>query len=120
MGLFFIPCPVKNGGINMGLAELFILAVGLAMDAFAVSICKGVCLKKASLAQSAAVGAYFGIFQAGMPIIGYFLGTGFADKIERYDHWVAFALLLVLGGKMFIESFKKEDAESTAAGNDRD
>ena len=104
----------------MGLAELFILAVGLAMDAFAVSICKGVCLKKASLAQSAAVGAYFGIFQAGMPIIGYFLGTGFADRIERYDHWVAFALLLVLGGKMFIESFKKEDAESTAAGNDRD
>lgn len=91
----------------MGLAELFILAVGLAMDAFAVSICKGVCLKKASLAQSAAVGAYFGIFQAGMPIIGYFLGTGFADRIERYDHWVAFALLLVLGGKMFIESFKK-------------
>lgn len=79
----------------MGLAELFILAVGLAMDAFAVSICKGVCLKKASLAQSAAVGAYFGIFQAGMPIIGYFLGTGFADRIERYDHWVAFALLLV-------------------------
>ena len=73
----------------MGLAELFILAVGLSMDAFAVSICKGVCLKKASFGQSAIVGAYFGIFQALMPIIGYFLGTGFADKIERYDHWVA-------------------------------
>ena len=104
----------------MGLAELFILAVGLSMDAFAVSICKGVCLKKASLGQSAIVGAYFGIFQALMPIIGYFLGTGFADKIERYDHWVAFVLLLILGGKMFIESFKKEDVERDAAGNDRD
>lgn len=92
----------------MGLAELFILAVGLSMDAFAVSICKGVCLKKASFGQSAIVGAYFGIFQALMPIIGYFLGTGFADKIERYDHWVAFVLLLILGGKMFIESFKKK------------
>ena len=55
-----------------------------------------------------------------MPIIGYFLGTGFADKIERYDHWVAFVLLLILGGKMFIESFKKEDVERDAAGNDRD
>ena len=104
----------------MGLAELFILAVGLSMDAFAVSICKGVCLKKASLGQSAIAGAYFGIFQALMPIIGYFLGTGFADKIERYDHWVAFVLLLILGGKMFIESFKKEDVERDAAGNDRD
>ena len=104
----------------MGLAELFILAVGLSMDAFAVSICKGVCLKKASLGQSATVGAYFGIFQALMPIIGYFLGTGFADKIERYDHWVAFVLLLILGGKMFIESFKKEEVERDAAGNDRD
>ena len=104
----------------MGLAELFILAVGLSMDAFAVSICKGVCLKKASFGQSAIVGAYFGIFQALMPIIGYFLGTGFADKIERYDHWVAFVLLLILGGKMFIESFKKEDVERDAAGNDRD
>ena len=103
----------------MGLAELFILAVGLSMDAFAVSICKGVCLKKASFGQSAIVGAYFGIFQALMPIIGYFLGTGFADKIERYDHWVAFVLLLILGGKMFIESFKKEDVERDAAGNDR-
>lgn len=119
-GSFFVPCPEKNGGINMGLAELFILAVGLSMDAFAVSICKGVCLKKASLGQSAIVGAYFGIFQALMPIIGYFLGTGFADKIERYDHWVAFVLLLILGGKMFIESFKKEDVERDAAGKDRD
>ena len=90
----------------MGLAELFVLAVGLSMDAFAVSICKGVCLKKASLGQSAIVGAYFGIFQALMPIIGYFLGT--------------FVLLLILGGKMFIESFKKEDVERDAAGNDRD
>lgn len=118
--VFFCSLPRKNGGINMGLAELFILAVGLSMDAFAVSICKGVCLKKASLGQSAIVGAYFGIFQALMPIIGYFLGTGFADKIERYDHWVAFVLLLILGGKMFIESFKKEDVERDAAGNDRD
>lgn len=112
-GSFFVPCPEKNGGINMGLAELFILAVGLSMDAFAVSICKGVCLKKASLGQSAIVGAYFGIFQALMPIIGYFLGTGFADKIERYDHWVAFVLLLILGGKMFIESFKKKMLSAT-------
>lgn len=69
--------------------------------------------EKASLGQSAIVGAYFGIFQALMPIIGYFLGTGFADKIERYDHWVAFVLLLILGGKMFIESFKKKMLSAT-------
>ena len=99
----------------MGLAELFILAVGLAMDAFAVSICKGVCLKKASLAQSAAVGAYFGIFQAGMPIIGYFLGTGFADRIERYDHWVAFVLLALIGGNMIREALSKEAENASAA-----
>lgn len=104
----------------MSIFELFILAVGLSMDAFAVAICKGVCLKKASLGQSAEVGAYFGIFQAGMPIIGYFLGTGFADKITKYDHWVAFILLLILGGKMFIESFKKEETECDVAADDRD
>lgn len=103
----------------MSFAELFVLAVGLSMDAFAVAICKGVCLKKASLGQSAVVGAYFGVFQAGMPIIGYFLATSFADKIERYDHWVAFVLLMVLGGKMFIESFKKEGTERDAQSSDR-
>ena len=103
----------------MSLTELLIIAVGLSMDAFAVSICKGVCLRKASLGQSATVGAYFGLFQAGMPIIGYFLGTGFADKITRFDHWIAFVLLGVIGGKMFFESFGKEKTDCPVEADDK-
>ncbi len=89
--------------------ELLLIAVGLSMDAFAVSICSGLSMKKASLKSAAIVGLYFGGFQAAMPLVGYLLGAGFADKITAFDHWIAFALLAVIGGKMIIESFKKED-----------
>jgi putative Mn2+ efflux pump MntP len=92
----------------MNLIELFILAVGLSMDAFAVAICAGLAMAKADMRKMLTVGLYFGIFQAVMPLIGYFAATLLADKIIAYDHWIAFLLLCFLGGKMIIGSFKKE------------
>ena len=80
----------------MGLIELIILSVGLAMDAFAVSICKGLGMKKVTLKKAGIVGAYFGIFQAGMPLIGYLMGYRFQDKIKAIDHWIAFILLAII------------------------
>ena len=74
----------------MGFGELFILAVGLAMDAFAVAVCKGLALKKIGAGKALLVGLWFGGFQGLMPFIGYLLGTGFEDKIKAIDHWVAF------------------------------
>lgn len=93
----------------MGIAELFILAVGLSMDAFAVSICKGLSLKRINFKHMAIAGAWFGGFQALMPSIGYFLGSFFADMVTKCAHWIAFALLLVIGGNMIKESFGKEE-----------
>ena len=92
----------------MNLIELFFLAVGLSMDAFAVAICAGLTMKKVSVKKSLIVGLYFGVFQAVMPIIGYMVATLFADQIIGYDHWIAFVLLCFLGAKMIVESFKKE------------
>ena len=92
----------------MGIGELFLLAVGLSMDAFAVSICKGLCMKKATLRSQAICGAWFGGFQGLMPLIGFFLGTLFADAIEAFDHWVAFVLLAIIGINMIKEAFEKE------------
>ncbi len=92
----------------MGLVELFLLAVGLSMDAFAVSICAGLTMKKVTLRKALTVGLYFGVFQAAMPTIGYFAAKLFAKQIEAVDHWVAFVLLSILGGKMIWESVKKE------------
>ncbi len=88
----------------MGLIELMLVAVGLSMDAFAVSICKGLALPKARMRDALVVGLYFGVFQAVMPLIGYFAGLSFASFIEAYDHWIAFALLAFIGGKMVKES----------------
>ena len=93
----------------MGLLELFILAVGLSMDAFAVSVCKGLAMKQITFKNAAIVGAWFGGFQALMPLIGYFLGSFFAEMIEKYDHWVAFVLLAIIGGNMIKESFGKDE-----------
>ena len=93
----------------MSLIELFVLAVGLSMDAFAVAICTGLTMSRATVKKALIVGMYFGIFQAGMPVIGYCVANLFAAKITAYDHWIAFALLGVLGGKMIWESFKKEE-----------
>ena len=93
----------------MTFIELFILATGLSMDAFAVAICKGLSIKKISLNSCLIVGLWFGIFQALMPIIGYFLGLTFSKYIVSFDHWVAFILLAIIGGKMIYDSFKKEN-----------
>lgn len=94
----------------MSLAELFIIAVGLSMDAFAVSICKGLSVQKFKPKQSIIAGLYFGGFQAGMPLLGYFLGKGFQTFIESVDHWIAFVLLAAIGINMIIESRKSEDS----------
>ena len=95
----------------MGILELAILAVGLAMDAFAVSICKGLALKKTNLRHMSVVGLWFGGFQALMPLIGFFLGSMFADKIQAFDHWVAFGLLALIGGNMLREALGGEEDE---------
>ena len=93
----------------MSILELFILAVGLSMDAFAVSVCKGLSLGKIKPKHMCIAGAWFGGFQALMPLSGYFLGSFFADMIEKYDHWVAFVLLAIIGGNMIKESFDKDE-----------
>ena len=93
----------------MSIWDLFILAVGLSMDAFAVSVCKGLSLGKIKPKHMCIAGAWYGGFQALMPLIGYFLGSFFAEMIEKYDHWVAFVLLAIIGGNMIKESFGKDE-----------
>ncbi len=93
----------------MSLIELFILAVGLSMDAFAVSVCKGLSLGKIKPKHMCIAGAWFGGFQALMPLIGYFLGSIFADKITKYSHWIAFILLVIIGANMVREAFGEEE-----------
>ena len=93
----------------MGIGELLLLAVGVSMDAFAVSICKGLAMKKATLKASMTCGLWFGGFQALMPTVGFFLGTLFADAIQSIDHWVAFVLLGIIGINMLKEAFEKEE-----------
>ena len=93
----------------MGFGELLVLAVGVSMDAFAVSICKGLAMQKATPGGMAIVGGWFGGFQALMPLIGFYLGTLFASAIEAVDHWVAFGLLGVIGAGMLKEALEKSD-----------
>lgn len=93
----------------MSLIELFIIAVGLSMDAFAVSICKGLSMEKMSWKSGLIVGLYFGGFQAGMPFIGYLLGSQFKDAITAFDHWIAFILLGAIGFNMIRESRSTEE-----------
>ena len=98
----------------MGIVELFVLAVGLSMDAFAVSVCKGLSLGKIKGKHMCIAGAWFGGFQALMPLIGYFFGRFFTDAITQYAHWIAFVLLLFIGGKMIKEAFgEEEDVDSS-------
>lgn len=97
-----------KGDLNMGLFELFILAVGLSMDAFAVSVCKGLAMPKITLKKTLIVGAWFGGFQALMPAIGYVLGVQFRDKITAIDHWIAFVLLGIIGASMIKEACSKD------------
>ena len=102
----------------MTLFELFILAVGLSMDAFAVSICKGLAMGKFRLKNIVVPGLWFGGFQAGMPLIGYFLGSHFASYITPFDHWIAFVLLGGIGVNMIREAVSDEGDSCAAASLD--
>lgn len=101
----------------MSTITLFLLAVGLSMDAFAVSVCKGLAMKKLTLRKAAIVGAWFGFFQGFMPAVGYFLGIQFKDKITAIDHWIAFVLLGYIGFNMIREAIwgKEETADDSLA-----
>jgi len=92
----------------MNFFELFIIAIGLSMDAFAVAITIGLTLKKSAIKKALVVGLYFGFFQGIMPLIGYIVAAQFADHVVQFSHWVVFALLTFLGVKMIWGSFKKE------------
>ena len=99
----------------MSLTELFIIAVGLSMDAFAVAVCKGLAMPRMSWKGALIVGLYFGGFQAAMPLLGYFLGSKFSMAIRAYDHWVAFLLLVLIGAGMVKESFEKDESCANAS-----
>lgn len=102
----------------MGFVELFLIGVGLSMDAFAVSICKGLGMKRLNMRQALVIGLFFGGFQALMPLIGWALGTQLADFITPIDHWIAFILLVLIGGKMLFDAFSGGDEED--AGEPKD
>lgn len=104
----------------MGLAELVLLAVGLSMGAFAVSICKGLGMKKINLKVAVVLGLFFGGFQAGMPVIGWALGSQFMGIIGPIDHWIAFILLAFIGGKMLWEAFTEDEDEDEDEGDGKD
>lgn len=93
----------------MSIVEIILLAISLSMDAFAVALCKGLALKKINLKSCAIVGLWFGAFQGLMPLIGYLLGSTFADKITSIDHWIAFILLAIIGGNMIKEALEKDE-----------
>ncbi len=90
----------------MEVVELLFVAVGLSMDAFAVALCKGLCMKRLDMRQAVVVASFFGAFQALMPVAGWFLGAQFADAIAPIDHLIVFALLLFVGGKMLVEAVR--------------
>lgn len=104
----------------MGLVELVLLAIGLSMDAFAVSICKGLGMKKINLKVAVVLGLFFGGFQAGMPVIGWALGSQFMGIIGPIDHWIAFILLAFIGGKMLWEAFTEDEDEDEDEGDGKD
>ena len=95
----------------MGFVELFLIGIGLSMDAFAVSICKGLSVQHLRVRHMLLAGLYFGAFQALMPLLGYLLGAGFAGTIEAYDHWIAFLLLGLIGANMIREALSGGERE---------
>lgn len=99
----------------MGLIELFLIAVGLSMDAFAVSVCKGLAMPKCTFKKATIVGLWFGGFQALMPAIGYILGAQFQEAIASIDHWIAFVLLALIGGNMIHEALDNDEEEADAS-----
>lgn len=96
----------------MSIIELIVLSFGLAMDAFAVSICKGLSLGKVNRKDMVVAGVWFGGFQALMPVVGFFLGSLLSDVITKFDHWIAFVLLCLIGAGMIKESFEKEELDT--------
>lgn len=104
----------------MEIIELIILSVGLAMDAFAVAVCKGLSMQKMSWKKGLIIGGYFGIFQALMPLIGYMLGVNFQENIQSVDHWIAFILLGIIGINMLKEAISQEKENSNDSVNFKD
>lgn len=102
----------------MGFVELLLVGVGLSMDAFAVSVCKGLCMKRLNMRQALVIALFFGGFQALMPLIGWALGTQFEQFITPVDHWIAFGLLLIIGAKMLWDSFHGDDDEQLSCAVD--
>lgn len=94
----------------MGLFDILLIAIGLSMDAFAVSVCKGLSMNRVDWRQAAVIALFFGVFQAGMPLLGYFLGVQFSPYVEPVDHWIAFLLLSVIGGKLLWDGIRNEDS----------
>ena len=113
--MFFGCNIIEVGDIEMGFVELLLLSVGLGMDAFAVSICKGLAMKKLTVKQAVIVGAWFGGFQALMPTLGYLLGTTFARFVNAVSDWIAFVLLALIGANMIKEALSKEEEEEADA-----
>ncbi len=99
----------------MSLLTLFVTAVGLSMDAFAVAVCKGLAMKKLSVKKSLIIALWFGGFQALMPTLGYLLGTGFESYVTAIDHWIAFVLLGLIGANMIKEALSKEEENASDA-----
>ncbi len=107
---------MHHNNVKMSFLELFLIAVGVSMDAFSVSICKGLTTKRFSLKMALTCGLWFGAFQALMPVVGYFLGSQFAYYVESVDHWIAFGLLFLIGANMIREAVAgKEDSKQTNA-----
>ena len=101
-------CPLLQvKGVNMSVLDIFLLGVGLSMDAFAVAICKGLAMKKVNKNQMLLIALFFGGFQALMPLIGWLVGSTFAKKISAFDHWIAFILLVIVGGNMVVDAIKE-------------
>lgn len=108
---------LRHNSSKMTFFELLLIAIGLSMDAFSVSICKGLTTKKFSWCMALICGLWFGLFQALMPIIGYFLGAQFQELIEAYDHWIAFGLLFLIGANMIREAvWGKEEEQDGSLG----
>ena len=99
----------------MGILELLLIGIGLSMDAFAVAICQGLCMKKLNWRHAAVIALFFGGFQALMPLIGWVLGSQFAGYIQNIDHWVAFVLLVLIGGNMVREALSPEEEKVACA-----
>lgn len=102
----------------MTFIELFLIGVGLSMDAFAAAICQGLFMTRIKWGHALTVGLYFGGFQALMPFIGWMLGFQFADRIQQYDHWIAFILLVLIGGNMIREALSGDEEDAAQAETD--